>query len=336
MWTIILTMLFYTTTQSKRLHSQFDIKSDSIFNEDQIIFSSNFNITRILVPTDGRYIQTNDIPSIFFTVSDPKLEGGSCIYVLQGLAPYELLEGGRDSTADYGDGNGIYFGASDGLYKYNHETISAKRYGAFRDNILQLQKANGSDAIYILTADYKIYVIEKNGTVKSRVSSIICALEFVLDTSNNIYYIHCIDKGLHIVYANGDVPCITASVVDDFREIKLIRPAFIMEKCVPFFGDGRLYLLFSNGTSEKKDLVLKEQPSAFSVDATLYLVVAIDGNIYEFNVMDVILRSLFGVFDEWPKDVTRIVTYIMETARDGIDSIYKNHKRDVEDYGILQ
>lgn len=296
-------------------------QTTTMFRDEQIIFASAYNITKLLVPADGqKYLQaeTSDTPSIFFTVADPKSEGGSCIFVLEGFAAYEILEGGRDSTADYSFEKNIYFGAKDGLYKYHPDTLSAKKFGPFRDDIIQLQKVNGSDAIYILNSDHKIFKIERNGTVKTRIKSIDCALEFVLDTSNNIYYVSCGDHMPHIIKADGNVLSLTASVIEDFKYLKLLRPAFIMENCIPFFGDGVLHILYSNGTYEKKDFVIKETPSAFSVDASLYLVTALNGKIYEFNVMEVLIRSMFGVATEWPKDVTKIIMSIIDNAKDNL------------------
>ncbi|CAH2987409.1 unnamed protein product [Chilo suppressalis] len=323
MYYTMLVMLLATSTNSRYIISK---KEDSMFKNEQIIFASDFNITRLLVPADGnKYIHadSSDIPSIFFTISDPKLEGGSCIYVLEGFAAYEVLEGGRDSTADYGHDTTIFFGAKDGIYKYNSGSLSAKKYGPFRDDIVQLQKANGSDAIYILNNEHRIYKIEKNGTVRTRVRSVPCALEFVLDTSDNIYYLDCDDHMPHIVKSDGSLLSLTTSVVEDFKEVKLLRPAFVMENCIPFFGDGNLYILFANGTNEKKDFYLAEKPSAFSIDAALYLVAAIDGKIYEFNVMEILLRSMFGLSTEWPRDVTKILMSIIDSTKENINGIYK-------------
>ncbi|KPJ01195.1 hypothetical protein RR46_03066 [Papilio xuthus] len=296
----------------------------SIFREEQVIFSSEFNITSILVPADNtKYVPADvvDIPSIFFTISNPRLEGGSCIYVLEGLAAYEVLEGGRDSTADYSSDKSVYFGAKDGVYIYDGNTLSARKYGPYNDDILQLQKANNTDAIFILNSERKIYKIEKNGTVKIKIQSILCALEFVLDTSNNIYYIACDDRMPHIARHDGSYISYVTTVSENFKEIKLLRPAFIMDKCVPFFADGGLYILHANGTSEKKDFYIRERPTAYSIDATLYLVAALNGKIYEFNVMEVLLKSMFGVVSHWPSDVTKIIMSIVETAK---DNVYKD------------
>lgn len=323
MWRTILNLLLIKAIHCRFFHSK---NSTGMFKSEQIIFASDFNITRLLVPADGsKYIQSesSDIPSIFFTISDPKLEGGSCIYVLEGFAAYEILEGGRDATADYSFDKSIYFGARNGIYKYCPDSLSAKKYGPFRDDIIQIQKANGTDTIYILTSERRIYKIEKNGTIRTRIQTIPCALEFVLDTFNNIYYVACEDRMPHIVKANGGLLSYTASVIEDFKEIKLLRPAFIMEGCIPFFGDGHLYLLYANGTSEKKDFFLDDKPSAFSVDAALYLVAAVDGKIYEFNVMEVLLRSMFGLGTEWPKDITKIVMSIIDTAKESIYGFYR-------------
>lgn len=316
MWAVFLTTIVFSTAASKHITKRFG--SESIFRDDQIIFTSHFNITKVLVPSDGKYIQSNDIPSIFFTISDPKLDGGSCIYVLEGFAAYEVLEGGRDSTTSYGSDKGVYFGAIDGIYKYSPDTLSAKKFGVFRDNIIQIQKANGSDAIYILTYEHKLFKLENNATVRTKITAVVCALEFVLDTNNNIYYIGCHDRMPHIVKSNGLVHSLTASVMEEFKQITLLRPAFVMEDCIPFFGDGNLYILYANGTSEKKEFQIQERPTAFSVDAALYIVAALDGRLYEFNVMEVLLKSMFGLINEWPHDITKVVSSMMDTAKESI------------------
>ncbi|XP_069363425.1 uncharacterized protein [Maniola hyperantus] len=292
-----------------------------MFRSEQIIFTSGHNITKLLVPADGTsYIQEDfsDVPSIFFTISDPTLDGGSCIYVLEDLAAYEILEGGRDSTSDYSTDRSVYFGSKDGIYKYDAETLSAKKFGPFRDDIIQLQKANGSDTIYILTAKNKIYKIENNGTVKSRIQSVTCALEFVLDTSNNLYFISCDDSLPRIVKPNGNLVTYVPSVTGDFKEIKLIRPAFLMENSIPLFADGWLHVLYENGSSEKKDFYINEHPTACSVDAALYLVLALNGKIFEFNVMEAMLTSMFGYSDYMPIDLTKMIMSIIQTTKEGV------------------
>ncbi|CAH2098616.1 unnamed protein product [Euphydryas editha] len=296
----------------------------SAFKAEQVIFSSGNNITKLLVPSDGTSYfleDISDLPSIFFTVTDSKLSGGSCIYVLEDLAAYEILEGGRDSTSDYSSDRSVYFGAKDGVYKYDAESLSAKKFGPFRDDIIQIQKANGSDIIYYLTSNKKLFKLENNGTVRTRVSAVTCAQEFVLDTSNNIYFTSCDDGLPRIVKSDGNLVTYTASVTDDIKEVQLLRPAFIMENCVPIFGDGNLYMLYVNGTNEKKDFFIKDRPSAYSIDAALYIVAALNGKIYEFNIMEVMLKSLFGFASHSSTDLSKIIMSIIETAK---DSIYKD------------
>ncbi|XP_049881965.1 uncharacterized protein LOC126377989 [Pectinophora gossypiella] len=320
MWHLFTLAVLLPISLSRNFKRNDEITSSSIFKVEQIVFSSNFNITRIYVPVDGKYVHSNDIPSIFFTVSDPKLDGGSCVYVLEGFAAYEILEGGRDTTAGYGVDRSVYIGAKDGMYRYDPDTLSAKRYGIFKDNIMLIQKANGTEAFYILTNENKLFKLENNGTVKTRIVPVDCAKDFVVDTSNNIYYIPCTDHLPKIVQANGTVLAI--NVFEDLRDIKLLRPAFVMEDCIPFFGDGWLYLLYSNGTGHRKDFAIKERPSAYSVDAALYLVAALNGKIYEFNVMEVLLKSMFGMINEWPRDVSKMVLSMMETAKETVYSYY--------------
>lgn len=316
MWHVI--AILFVTSLSLAMSN-----NTSMFRKEQIVFSSKFNITRVLVPVTvekNRYIHTemSDIPSIFFTVSDPILEGGACIYVLEGLAAYEILEGGRDSTSDYSKDKTVYFGAKDGIYKYDHDSLSAKKFGPFEDDIIQLQKANGTDKIYILTHAGKLLVLENNGTIRTKVKNVICASEFVLDTSNNIYFIDCDSKMIYIIKSAEERHNLTATLVDEFQEIKLLRPAFIMEKCIPFIGDGILHILYANGTYESKDINIVQVPSAFSIDAAIYIVAALDGKIYEVNVIEILQQSMFGIGSSPPKDLSRMVISVMEGSNDGM------------------
>lgn len=292
--------------------------TQKLFQPEQIIFASDFNITSIIVPADSNISmlhESSDIPNVFFTVSDPKLEGGSCIYVLQGLSAYEIIEGGRDTTSDFSSDTSIYFGTKNGIYIYDPDSLSAKKYGIFNDDIRQLQKANGTDAIYILTNENQLFKIESDGTKKSRVPTVACASEFVLDTSNNIYYIACGESWPRVLRSDGSLIELTTNIMDDFSEIKLLRPAFLMDKSVPFIADGDLYILYSNGTGEKKEFSMRERPSAYSVDAAIYILAALDGKIYEFNVMEVLLKSMFGLADGIG-DLTKIILQLIDKAKD--------------------
>ncbi|XP_047540929.1 uncharacterized protein LOC125073890 [Vanessa atalanta] len=296
----------------------------TVFRSEQVIFSSSSNITRLLVPSDGSTYfldDVSDLPSVFFTINDSRLDGGSCIYVLEDLAAYEILEGGRDSTSDYSEDKSVYFGGKDGVYKYDSESLSAKKFGRFHDDIIQIQKANGTDVIYFLTSNNKLFKLEQNGTIRTKIEAVTCALEFVLDTSNNIYFIACVDGLPRIIKTDGNLVTYIASITEDIQEVHLLRPAFIMVECIPFFGDGNLYVLYVNGTSERKDFYLNRRISAYSIDAALYLVAALDGKIYEYNVMEAMLKSMFGFASNWSTDLSKIVMSIIETTK---DSIYKD------------
>lgn len=309
MWPTSNVIAFYTTILS--IEATLDIPSEkSIFRNDQIVYSSHHNITSILVPVAAKYPESADIPTIYFAVTDSKSDSGSSIYVLEGFAAFEVLEGGRDCTADYGSDKHVYFGAKDGLYQYDKDTLSAKRIGAFKDDIIQLQKANAADVFYILTGNLKMHRLENNGTVKVKLNEIQCAKQFVLDTNNNLYYDNCKDRNIHIIKHDGSV--LVASDLYDFKDLKLIRPPFIMEECIPLFGDGTFYVLCSNGTLFEKDFHLNERPSAFSFDAALYLVAALNGKIYEFNVLELSLKSMFGFINEWSGDISTMIVSMMD------------------------
>lgn len=313
MWSTSDVIAFYTTILTIKA-TLATPSQKSIFRDEQIVFSSPYNITAILVPVDGKYIVNNDIPTIFFAVTDSKSDIGSCIYVLEGFAAFEVLEGGRDCTADYGSDDNVYFGAKDGLYQYDKDTLSAKRIGVFRDDIIQLQKANSADIFYILTGNHKMYRLENNGTVKVELNEVQCAKQFVLDTNNNLYYDNCKDRNIHIIKSDGSL--LIASDLYEFKDLKLIRPPFVMEQCIPLFGDGTMYILCSNGSLIKKDFHLDERPSAFSFDAALYVVAAVNGKIYEFNVMELSFKSMFGFITEWSGDISTMIVSMVDIKRE--------------------
>lgn len=295
-------------------------RKESIYGKDQIVFSSQYNITTILVPVDGKYAENNDMPTIFFAVSDSKFDSGTCIYVLEGFAAFEVLEGGRDSTADYGSDKNVYFGAKDGLYQYDKDSLSAKRIGVFRDDIIQLQKAKAADVFYILTNNLKMYRLENNATVKVKLNDVQCARQFVLDTNNNLYYDNCKDRNIHIIRSDGSI--LVASDLYDFNDLKLVRPPFVMEECIPVFGDGTLYVLCSNGSLIKKDFHLDERPSAISFDAALYIVVAVNGKIYEYSVMDLSFNSMLGFINEWTGDISTMIISMVDVKSDPNSNFY--------------
>ncbi|XP_028037980.1 uncharacterized protein LOC114248760 [Bombyx mandarina] len=310
MWLyLVISLLAFTASTSLHL-----AKNNTLFTDERIIFSSGLNITRILVPSDRNRLQVSEtnMPSIFFTLSDPASEGGTCLYILEGLAAYEILEGGTDATSAYDDQT-IYFASTNGLYRFEPSTMSAKKFGPFRDHIVQLQKASGSDEIFTLNDKNEVYRMEKNGTVKTKMSDI-CAEQFVLDTSNNLYYVSCGDNVLRALMYGSPI---TVAMVEEFNEIKLLRPPFILESSIPLFGDRVLYLFYSNGTSERKDLELSVMPTAFSVDAALYVVAALNGKLYEFNVFEVMSRSMFRSSTISPTDVSEIIMAVLQNGDDG-------------------
>lgn len=312
MWSTSNMIALYTTILTVEANRPVP-NEKSIFRDDQIIFSSQHNITAILVPPHVKYAENNDMPTIFFSISDSESNIGSCIYVLEGFVAFEVLEGGRDSTADYSLDKNVYFGAKDGLYQYDKETLSAKRIGVFKDDIIQLQKANAVDVFYILTGNHKMHRLENSGTVKVKLNEVDCARQFVLDTSNNLYYDNCKDENIHIIKSDGSV--VVASDIYDFEDLKLLRPPFVMDECIPLFGDGALYVLCSNGSLIKKDFHLDERPSAFSFDAALYLVAALNGKIYEFNVMELSLTSILGFVNEWSGGISTMIASMMDVQR---------------------
>lgn len=222
---------------------------------------------------------------------------------------------------DYGSDRNVYFGSRDGVYRYHRETLSAKKLGPFRDSIIQLQKANGTDKNYFLTEHNKLFELENEGTIRNEVKAVSCATQFVLDTSNNIYYVQCKTEIILILKHRSSVP---KHVLEDFFYITLLRPPFIMDESIPLIGDGTLHILYANGTCDSKDFFIEEKPTAYSVDTALYMVVALDGKIYEYNVMEVPLKSMYGLGPPWPTYVNKIVVSLMGSSKDVFGS-YKGY-----------
>lgn len=317
---LILSILIMNCT-----NALFEVRA-SILKPDHIIYNSNANITKITVVTNGdTFTKTNlsDIPRIFFTVSDNKYKSGSCIFVLEHYTAIIILEGGRDIASAYGS-NKTYFGASSGLFVYQAETQSANKYGILDDDILQLQIANGTEKIYIRTSTNNIFIVENEGHTKTPISNIECALTFVIDNVHNIYYIACDDEALHILSAMGNKIDLISNELSQYKDLKLLRPPYILSSSIPVIGDGFFYMVFSNGELELEDLYIHEKPIAYSVDDPLYLVLVVNGDIYEYNLKGMMHSSLFSNRKIWPYDVTRILIKIIDKAKASIVKKYLN------------
>lgn len=284
-------------------------KEFSMFKDDKIIFSSSFNITKLLVTRAN-----SDIPSIYFTVEDKKFKKGSSIFVLHGFMLFQVLDGGRDATSSFVS-NVVYFGAYDGIYKYDHNILASKKVSTFDDDVIQIQISKSND-LYMLTSEKFIYKVQNDLSTKNKIYAIECALEFVIDSNSNIYYIDC-NLGIpHVYRFDGVIVQIKPSILNIHIDFKLLRPpSFITENCVPLIADGFLYILHSTGRLEYKDLFIEEKASAFSIDAITYVAVALDGKIYEFDIMDTLMKSMFRPQRKLPKDLTAIIIDMIESDK---------------------
>lgn len=304
----------------------------SDFFPDQLsVYTSKHDIVNIFVPLNAiNFDESEDDDSeddsstvLFFVEADIKdgVKDYKGLYVLKKGNATLLLENGRDATATNDNTTLTYFGATDGLYSYDVDNNKAIKYGTVTDSIISL--AQGVDAaktsIYILTEDKQLFKVTENGTKKEKIDDVENVEQFVLDSSNNIYY-YSHDKKPYVKTV-GAINKIEG-LPEKLNEVTLLRPPFIIEDGVPFIVDNKVYIIYSNGTSELTDFEFEVKPSAYSIEATLIQYYAYEKKIYEYNILALVLSEVVNelkkFFDEKKNDIQSIASRSRDNLRASI------------------
>ncbi|CAG4960850.1 unnamed protein product [Parnassius apollo] len=288
---------------SNEKHGKFVVTRE-FFPESLVVYSGEHEIVNIFVPLNGlNYAEKpdDDRKIILFFVEADEDDSGKRIdqglYVLKDGVPKKLLDHGRDASAANDDSQEVYFAAEDGIYLYNPEENSAEKYGTVSDSIIGIAKENNSDVIYILTEDFEVFRVSEAGEKKEKIEEIVGAQQIVLDYKNNLYFYDA-DKQ-PFVYSKDGVKKIEGTP-EHAVKAHLLKPSLYTEDSVPFIVDGKIYILYADGSAQPFDIEIAPdaQPSAYSMETMLMQYYALDNKIYEFDIMDIMIDGILNTMKE--------------------------------------
>ncbi|KOB77634.1 Uncharacterized protein OBRU01_03138 [Operophtera brumata] len=288
-----------TSNSSNESSSEEDNKlniTEEFFPDEFKIHTADNEIIKLLYPLnslnfneDADEIDTEDEDSkiIFFVEAD--ITNGveyKGLSVFKKNKTTKILPTGTSAAADSDDSKTAYFGATDGLYKYNEKENTAEKYGPITDSIIDIAKVNSSDIIYILTDKNELFKVTEDGTKKDKIADVVGAKQIILDYSSNLYYYDG-DKKVYVVSADGVKKI--EGLPSDPTYINLLNPAFVIEDAIPIVLDNNAYIIYANGSSKLSDVEFTVKPSAYSMEATLIQYYAYNKSIYEYNILSIVL-----------------------------------------------
>lgn len=295
--------------------------TEEFFPDSLAVYTAEHNIVKILTPLNALNFdddeddddETSDSESVTFIVLADVNDKGERVdqglYYLKKGQAIKLLDHGRDSAAANDDSKTAYFAANDGIYVYNAEKNTAEKYGTLTDDLIGIAKLNGSDAIYVLTANNVVYKVTEAGTKKELVDKVVNAKEIILDYQNNLYYYNNENEVFVLV---GDEVKKVEGLPANPGSVTIINPPFVIENGVPVIVDNKAYVAYENGTSEYSEIDLAVKPSAYSMEATLIQYFAYNKKVYEYNVLEIllgdVLKDLKGFLDDKSDSIQSIAT----------------------------
>lgn len=319
-----------TSKESSEANNETLIINDDFFPDELKIHTAEHEIIHILYPlnslnfdddAEDKSTEGKDEKIIFFVEAD--LSKGieyKGLSVIKNNQTTKILPTGTCSAADLDDSKTAYFGATDGLYKYNEIENNAVKYGPITDSIIDIAKANGSDIIYILTDKNELFRVTEDGTKKEQITDVVGAKQIVLDTSNNLYY-YAEDKKPY-VFSAGSVKKIEG-LPSNPDYIKLLRPAFVIDDGASFIVDKNVYTIYVNGSSEAVDIEINTKPSAYAIEATLIQYYAYNKSIYEYNIVMLLLTDLVDL-KNFLNDKTEQISELATRSRSDFNALTYN------------
>ncbi|CAB3232909.1 unnamed protein product [Arctia plantaginis] len=276
--------------------------------EKYVIYRGEYDIANILLPINSlnnknENKESNEKPYIFFALADftkgHKEDKG--FYIRKNGEVTKLLDHGRDAATAMDGISEVYIAAEDGIYTYNPKNNTAEKYGIVTDDLIGIAKVNGSDIIYILTKDHVVYQVTDQGMKIDKVEDIVNPEQIVLDYENNLYYVK--NNNVNVFSPNGTKKI--EGLPETMTYVKLIRPPLPLTNGVPVVVDHTVYIVFANGTSKLTNLNATLRPTAYSLEGTVLLYLGHDKKIYEYNILALILDSMFSKFKEYLDGVVK-------------------------------
>ncbi|XP_045781265.1 uncharacterized protein LOC123878196 isoform X1 [Maniola jurtina] len=296
------------------------VVTKEFYIKEFVKYKAEHDIVNLVVPlnslnfdeSDSSSSESNELDSdiiLFFVEADVQPDGSRVdqgLYVLKDDKATKILDYGRDAAASGDDSKKAFFGAKDGLYVYNPKTNSADKYGPITDSIIAIDMEKLGEVIYILTEDRDVYKVTDNGEKKEKLDDVVKPKQIVLDFENNLYF-----------FSDDNVPYVrTADGVKKIEglpeatgTVTLIKPPFFLDNGAPVIINNKVYLMYSNGSSEATDFEFQPKaiPTALAPEATLVQYYAYDKKIYEYNILALIISSLVEeITDFLKKQATEI------------------------------
>ncbi|XP_013133935.1 PREDICTED: uncharacterized protein LOC106099812 [Papilio polytes] len=273
--------------------------TNDVYPEQYIVYTGEYDIVKITVPLNHlNYGRNAENRYLFFFVEADRDATGKRIdkglYVFKNGNAKKLLDNGRDVAAAADDSKDAYFGAEDGIYKYNDKSISIEKYGSITDSIIGIAKPSEKDVIYILTDNKEVFTVSENGNKKKKINDIVNAAQIILDYDNNLYYVDS-DKQV-FVYNFVGIKKIHG-LPEFISNAQLLKPPVTSDGHVPIVVDNKLYLINDSGKAEVFNNIEfgpDGKPSAYAMEAGLMHYYAKDKKIYEFDVLDISIHGIKG------------------------------------------
>ncbi|XP_061706363.1 uncharacterized protein LOC133517180 isoform X2 [Cydia pomonella] len=265
------------------------IVTKKFYPDSFAIYTGQHDIIDIVVPLnqinyseDSKEDTDETKLTVFFVEADVKDDGTydyKGLYVYKNGVAKKVLENGQCST--YAKNKIVYFGASDGIYKYNELDQTATKYGTVSDSVIRMAVDTEHAHVYYLTSDYVLYKFDEDEKMATKVEAVKDARDMVFDYDGIMFFY----DGNHQLYTyNGERVLKIEGLPAQPTKVALIRVPVSVNQMFAVI-DGRLYELNVNGTSEMAPIKFQAQPTAYAPDAILYQYYAYKQKIYLYNLV---------------------------------------------------
>ncbi|XP_063630661.1 uncharacterized protein LOC134801966 [Cydia splendana] len=285
------------------------IVTKKFFPDSHAIYTGHHDIIDIVVPfneinfSEDSNVSDEQIDetklNIFFVEADVKDDGS---YDYKGLYTYKkgvtkkVLENGQCTT--YAKKNIVYFGASDGIYKYNEADQTATKYGTVTDSVIRMAVDTEHVNVYYLTSDYVMYKYDEDEKIATKVEAVKDARDLVIDWDGIMFFY----DGNHQFYTyNGQRVLKIEGLPAHPAKVALVRPPPMINQVYAVI-DGRLYKLNFNGTSEKGAIKFQSEPTAYAPETLLYQYYAYKQKIYLYKLDMVFAEKSFEELNKFFED----------------------------------
>ncbi|XP_063370439.1 uncharacterized protein LOC134658716 [Cydia amplana] len=287
-------LLASTAAQSAR---ETVVVTENFFKEEYIIYTSDYHIVKIYVPFNKLNFQNDGPNSLFFVEAEinntDKETIDKGLYVFKDGKAIKVLDNGRDAVAT--NENVIYFGANDGIYKYNEADNSAAKHGTVTDNIIQLAHNNVTNTVYYLTANHEVFKLNNEATNSVKVALVKDVQALVFGFEGNMYYFDS-KKNVYVFNdADNTEPKKVVGLPSQINKLTLIAPLNGMEKGSVLLVDKTIYVVKPDATITRElrpttKVSLEVELTAFGPQPTMIQYYAKDKKLYEFYIFDIMKK----------------------------------------------